>query len=53
MNEPRTYPYPDGNVLVLGPEVFVSDDERVICWQGVNYVRQDKRASDDQDRNAI
>lgn len=31
------YPYPDGDVLVLGPEVFASEDEGWICWRGQNY----------------
>lgn len=35
----RDYPYEDGNVLVLGPEVFVSADRSTICWRGVNYRR--------------
>lgn len=39
----KAYPYPSGDVLVLGPEIFVSQNEDgndVICWQGVNFVRQ-------------
>lgn len=35
----RGYPYGSGDVLVLGPEVFVSEDRSVICYQGVNYYR--------------
>lgn len=35
-----SYPYKDGDVTVLGPEVFVSDDETVICWRGENYYRR-------------
>lgn len=37
------YPFQSGNVLVLGPEIFVGEDDNgddVICWQGVNFVRQ-------------
>jgi len=34
------YPHESGDCLVLGPEIFVSLDREVICWQGVNYVRQ-------------
>jgi hypothetical protein len=36
------YPHSDGDVLVLGPEIFVSSDGRVISWQGTNYVLQDE-----------
>lgn len=36
----QSYPYPDGDVIVLGPEVFVSNDGDVICWKGENYTRQ-------------
>ncbi|MFR9794276.1 hypothetical protein ACL07V_37580 [Streptomyces sp. MB22_4] len=35
-----SYPYPDGDVTVLGPEVFASKDGGVICWKGENYERQ-------------
>src|SRR5215472_11170000 len=31
------YPYPEGNAVVLGPEVFAAGDGRVICWKGRNY----------------
>lgn len=34
------YPYEDGDVIVLGPECFVSKDESVLCWKGENYVPQ-------------
>lgn len=33
------YPRRDGDVTVLGPEVFVSSDGEVISWKGDNYVR--------------
>lgn len=39
MTEP-TYPYADGDVTVLGPEIFASTDGDVISWKGDNYVRQ-------------
>jgi len=42
----RAYPYRDGEVTVLGPEVFASADGKVICWKGENYVPQ---ASTDDD----
>lgn len=35
-----TYPYVNGDVVVLGPEIFVSNDGKVICWKGKNYVAQ-------------
>lgn len=38
--EQRQYPYGEGDVAVLGPEVFASADGNVISWQGENYVRQ-------------
>ena len=36
----REFPYQDGDVTVLGPEVFASADGDVISWQGENYTRQ-------------
>lgn len=33
------YPHPDGDVTVIGPECFASDDETVIAWKGENYYR--------------
>lgn len=39
----QEYPVKDGDVTVLGPEVFASQDGAVICWRGENYVRQDAR----------
>lgn len=38
MNE--TYPRAEGDVTVLGPEIFASQDERVINWKGRNYTPQ-------------
>jgi hypothetical protein len=35
------FPYADGDVTALGPEVFADKTGSVICWKGVNYVRQD------------
>lgn len=37
-----TYPYSEGDNVVLGPEVFASGDERVVCWKGVNYYLTDE-----------
>lgn len=31
------YPYPDGDVTVLGPGVFASLDRAVVCWDGQDY----------------
>jgi hypothetical protein len=39
------FPYEDGDVTVLGPEVFATKDGAVISWKGENYVRHT-----DQDR---
>lgn len=36
-----TYPYTDGDTLVLGPECFISDDRSVASIGGRNYVLQD------------
>lgn len=38
----KEYPYEDGDTTVLGPQVFVSGDERVINWRGENYYRDDE-----------
>lgn len=38
MTKQQQYPYQDGDVTVLGPRVFVSNDGKVISWRGVNYV---------------
>jgi hypothetical protein len=44
--EPAQYPHPDGDVMVLGPEIFASPDKMVISWQGRNYAPQDKPAEE-------
>lgn len=31
------YPYDDGDITVLGPEIFVNKAKGIICWQGQNY----------------
>lgn len=38
--EPQRYPYNDGDITVLGPEIFASKGGAVICWRGENYIRQ-------------
>lgn len=35
-----TYPYQDGDVIALGPEVFASADGETISWKGANYNRR-------------
>jgi len=40
------YPYQDGDITVLGPEVFASQDGAVISWKGVSYVRQTAPTTD-------
>jgi hypothetical protein len=47
------FPYKDGGVTVLGPEVFVSDDERVISYAGRNYVSQGRFTADNTARKWI
>ncbi|MEU9444627.1 hypothetical protein AB0D42_27850 [Streptomyces sp. NPDC048304] len=37
----KRYPRPDGDVTVLGPEVFASADGNTISWRGDNYTRQE------------
>lgn len=34
------YPYDDGEVVVLGPEIFVNPEAEVICWRGENWTKQ-------------
>ena len=36
-SEFNNYPYESGDVIVLGPEIFVSKDKKVISWKGCNY----------------
>lgn len=43
MTQP-TYPYIDGDVVVLGPEVFATPDSKVISWKGQNYVTTGSRS---------
>ncbi|WP_327592485.1 hypothetical protein [Streptomyces chartreusis] len=46
INEQRAamakYPYEDGDVTVLGPEIFLDADGKVISWKGENYVPQNR-----------
>ena len=38
-NEPElAYPYEDGDVIVLGPDVFAAKDGSVLSWRGENYI---------------
>lgn len=34
----KTYPYREGDAIVLGPEVIATPDEAVINWKGENYM---------------
>lgn len=34
------YPYGDGDVTVLGPECFITNDGSVLNWRGENFVPQ-------------
>lgn len=36
-----TYPHLDGDVIVLGPGIFVEANKEVISWGGKNYYRHD------------
>jgi hypothetical protein len=40
MSPSREFPYQDGDITVLGPETFASDDGAVLSWRGVSYVPQ-------------
>lgn len=31
------YPYTSGEVVILGPELFVNLDSTTICWKGQNF----------------
>lgn len=37
-----TYPFRDGNVVVLGPGVFAKEGGDVISWEGKNYYPYDE-----------
>lgn len=39
MSDQPHYPYADGDIAVLGPEVFASADGQTISWKGANYSR--------------
>lgn len=45
------YPYQSGDVMVIGPDAFVSDDGEVIVWRGENYRREpsNNRLVDEQE----
>lgn len=45
----KTYPYMDGEVLVLGPECFISPDHRTIAYAGVQYVIVDEDVPREED----
>jgi hypothetical protein len=36
----KEYPYEEGDVVVLGPEIFAAKDGGVISWKGENFVPQ-------------
>jgi hypothetical protein len=38
-SETTRYPYTDGDVTVLGPEIIASLDGDAISWKGVHYSR--------------
>jgi hypothetical protein len=47
---PAEYPHQDGDVTVLGPEIFASSNGDVICWKGENYTRQPATPAPTDDR---
>lgn len=40
MEAAGAFPYKEGDSIVLGPEVFVTQDGSVLNWRGQNYVPQ-------------
>ncbi|MGW5636472.1 hypothetical protein [Streptomyces sp. NPDC003832] len=46
------YPYEDGDVTVLGPEIFAAADSKTISWKGENYVPQKRLRLAHQARRA-
>jgi hypothetical protein len=40
IEEEKTYPYESGDVIVLGPETFVSKDGKTLSYKGENYIPQ-------------
>jgi len=50
-DQPR-YPYDDGDVTVLGPEIFASSDGKVVSWRGENFVPQNRLRLAHQARRA-
>lgn len=44
MQNPHIYPYPDGDSIVLGPEIFAAKNGDVITWKGERYVKAPRRA---------
>jgi hypothetical protein len=54
MPQTREFPYKDGDITVLGPEIFASKGGAVICWRGENYIRQqDAEAPRDLTADAV
>ena len=48
------YPHDDGDVVVIGPEAFITRDESVLCYRGRNYVPQDaERSGERSERERI
>jgi len=41
-----SYPRVDGDVVVIGPEAFMTRDGSVLCYRGHNYVPQSPQAED-------
>lgn len=37
LDDQRTYPINSGDVTILGPEVFVTDNGDLICYRGRNF----------------
>lgn len=42
-DEQKTYPYEEGDTIVLGPEIFAAKDGSVLNWKGQNYVPQKEK----------
>lgn len=44
-----SYPYEEGDCIVIGPQCFSAKDESVLNWKGTNYVPQTNRVVNEDD----
>lgn len=48
-----SYPYPDGDFIIIGPQCFSAKDESVLNWKGTNYVPQEADRSVEAEAQAF